>query len=121
MGPREHRKQAFLAVSGRFLAVAREKRPKTARMACRRSVTAQPPRPCLGAVGDQLTLHESLEKRRNESKLSILQLPFFHVLAWRRGAPSQLLAPHGQVAVSTNWPCGHPVRPPGVIGGVIRT
>jgi len=36
-------------------------------------------------------------------------------------APSQLLAPHGQVAVSTNWPCGHPVRPPGVIGGVIRT
>ena len=36
-------------------------------------------------------------------------------------AASQLLAPHGQVAVSTNWPCGHPVRPPGVIGGVIHT
>ena len=115
-------------VSGRFLpflvvfwplrARNGQKRPETA---CRRSVTARLPRPCLGAVGYQLTLHGSLEKRRNESKLSILQLPFFHVLAWRRGAPSQLLAPHGQVAVSTNWPCGHPVRPPGVIGGVIRT
>ena len=69
MGLREHPKQAFLAVSGRFLAVAREKRSKTARMACRRSVTARPPRTCLRAVGDQLTLHESLEKRRNESKL----------------------------------------------------
>ena len=56
-----------------------------------------------------------------ERAFRLLQLPFFHVLAWRRGAPSQLLAPHGQVAVSTNWPCGHPVRPPGVIGGVMRT
>ena len=52
-----------------FLAVAREKRPKTARMAFRRSVTARLPRPCLGAVGYQLALHGSLEKRRNESKL----------------------------------------------------
>ncbi len=63
-------------VSGRFLpflvvfwplrARNGQKRPETA---CRRSVTARPPRPCLGAVGDQLTLHGSLEKRRNESKL----------------------------------------------------
>ena len=85
----------FLAVLWPLRARNGQKRPETA---CRRSVAARPPRPCLGAVGYQLTLHGSLEKRRNESKLSILQLPFFHVLAWRRGAPSQLLAPHGQVA-----------------------
>ena len=69
MGPREHRKQAFLAVSCRFWPLrARngQKRPETA---CRRSVTARLPRPCLGAVGYQLTLHGSLKKRRNESKL----------------------------------------------------
>ena len=43
-----------------------QKRPETA---CRRSVAARPPRPCLGAVGYQLTVLGSLEKRRNESKL----------------------------------------------------
>ena len=76
MGLREHPKQAFLAVSGRFLqflvvfwplrARNGQKRPETA---CRRSVAARPPRPCLGAVGYQLTVLGSLEKRRNESKL----------------------------------------------------
>ena len=56
----------FLAVLWPLRARNGQKRPETA---CRRSVAARPPRPCLGAVGYQLTVLGSLEKRRNESKL----------------------------------------------------
>ena len=56
----------FLAVLWPLRARNGQKRPETA---CRRSVAARPPRPCLGAMGYQLTLLGSLEKRRNESKL----------------------------------------------------
>ena len=56
----------FLAVLWPLRARNGKKRPETA---CRRSVAARPPRPCLGAVGYQLTVLGSLEKRRNESKL----------------------------------------------------